>query len=426
MQTPRVPVAVRRRVFYGWWIVAAAFCIQILHSSTLFLAQGLYLVEWERAFGWSRGSISWAFAMIRVESGILGPIQGWMIDRFGPRPVMMSGAISFGLGFFILSQVDVLWQLYVAFVFLAIGTGLAGFLTVTTAIANWFMRKRARAMSVTSVGFASGAMLLPIIGWSIANLGWRETAFLSGIAVLVVGVPASMFFRRRPEEYGMRPDGDPPPEALANGGGGKPQAAMAEADFTVREALRDRAFWLVTLGHGTALLVVATMPVHLVPYLQDESGWSLTALAFVFPALMVMQITGQIGGGILGDRYSKRLIAAIAMFGHGSAMIILAFSAQPAAVAAAIALHGLAWGARGPLMMAIRADYFGRSSLGMIAGWSNTITMGGSIVGPILAGTMYDSFGSYQVPFLTIGMITTVSTVFFMMARKPPAPKRLA
>ncbi|MEX2598592.1 MAG: MFS transporter [Dehalococcoidia bacterium] len=406
-------------------MVAAAFCSQILHSSMLFFAQGLYLVEWERAFGWSRGSISIAFSMIRVESGILGPIQGWLIDRFGPRPVMLAGNLCFATGFFVLSQVNNLWQLYIAFAFLAIGTGLAGFLTVTTAVAQWFQRMRTRAMSFTSVGFAAGAIVVPIIGWSIVTQGWRETAFFSGVAVLLIGVPAALLFRRRPEDYGLLPDGD---QAATAAPGEEPDTSQgkqpnADGDFTVRQALRTPAFWFVTLGHGTALLVVATIPVHLTPHLVDENNWSTAAVALVFPGLMVMQITGQLSGGVLGDLYSKRLIAAFAMLGHSSAMIILAFSAHPVAVAAALVLHGLGWGARGPLMMSIRAEYFGRRNLGMIAGWSNTITMTGSIIGPIVAGVMYDAFGSYTVPFLTIGLATGASTVFFIMARKPRTPE---
>ena len=420
MSTPNNRRPLRSRIFYGWFIVAAAFCSQILHSSMLFLSQGLYLTEWERAFGWSRGSVSVAFSLIRVESGVLGPIQGWMIDRFGPRPVMLAGTLSFAAGFFILSAIQQLWHVYIAFIFLAIGTGLAGFLTVNTAIAHWFVRKRTRAMSMTSVGFASGGIIVPLIGWSIAQFGWRETLVFSGIAVLLIGVPASLMFRRRPEDYGLQPDGDAPVETAD----GK-QRISEDADFTVREAMRDRSFWFITLGHGMALLVVTTIPVHLTPYLVDDSGWSITAAAFVFTGIMVMQITGQIGGGILGDLFSKRIVAGIAMFGHSGAMILLAFTAAPWAVAAAVVMHGLGWGSRGPLMMAIRADYFGRRNLGSIAGWSNVLTMAGSLIGPILAGVLYDALGSYQVPFLIIGIATGVSALFFLAARKPPVPQRV-
>ena len=418
----------RRPLFYGWWIVAAAFGNQILHSSVLFLSQGFYVVEFGAAFGWSRGSISWAFGLIRLEAGLLGPIQGWMIDRFGPRPVMRIGTVLFGGGFILLSRIETLWQLFAVMAIVAVGSSLAGFLTIHIAIAHWFVRKRAMAMGLTSAGFAAGAVIVPLVGWSIASLGWRPTAVISGVLVLAVGLPASQFFRREPQDMGLAPDGDPP---LATGADGAPQerrrpSAASTVDFTLGEAVRDRSFWLISIGHGMALLAVGTIPTHLVPHLIERNGWDTAVAGLMFPAIMVMQLIGQMAGGYLGDRSSKRLIAAIAMFGHGGAMILLAFSTTPAALAAVAVLHGLAWGARGPLMMAIRADYFGSRNLGIIAGWSSAITMTGSIIGPVYAGTMHDRLGDYTIAFWTLGVATMVSALFFLLARQPPPPKRPA
>ena len=212
---------------------------------------------------------------------------------------------------------------------------------------------------------------------------------------------------------------------MIDGGDGHPTVYGHEVNFTVHEAIRDRSFWFISAGHGMALMVVSTMPVHLVPYLVDQNGWSPAATSLVFPAIMVMQIIGQLVGGYLGDKYPKRIVAAVAMFGHGGAFIILAFSASGLAVAGAIVLHGLAWGARGPLMMAIRADYFGRRNLGVISGWSNIITITGSIIGPVYAGFVFDTSGSYSLAFWTIGVATAISTVLFLAARRPPTPVRL-
>ena len=182
-------------MFYGWRMVAGAFFSQSMHSALLFLSQGLYVVQFEQTFAWSRGAISWAFGLLRIETGLLGPIQGWMIDRFGPRPVMRIGTLLFGAGLILLGQIQELWHLFAALTIIAMGTSLAGFLTVNTALANWFVRRRARAMSVTSIGFASGAVLAPVVAWSITEFGWRETAVYSGIAAMLVGFPASQMFR---------------------------------------------------------------------------------------------------------------------------------------------------------------------------------------------------------------------------------------
>ncbi len=418
----------RRPLFYGWWIVAGSFGSQILHSSVLFLSQGFYVVEFGATFGWSRGAISWAFGLVRLEAGLLGPLQGWMIDRFGARPVMRIGALLSGVGFILLSRIDALWELFAVMALVAVGSSLAGFLTIHTAIAHWFVRKRAMAMGLTSAGFAAGAVLVPLVGWSIVALGWRPTAAISGVLVIAVGLPTAQVFRRRPEDMGLGPDGEPPSPPAADRAPREdrgPSAASA-VDFTLREAVRDRSFWLVSIGHGMALLAVGTIPTHLVPHLVERNGWDVAVAGLMFPAIMVMQITGQLGGGYLGDRYSKRLIATFAMLGHGGAMIVLAFSTTPAALAAVAVLHGLAWGARGPLMMAIRADYFGARNLGIIAGWSSAITMTGSIIGPVYAGEMYYRYGDYTIAFWTLGAATIVSALFFLLARQPAAPARVA
>ena len=412
-------------MFFGWWLVMAGFFIQILHSSLLFLSQGAYLIELQATFGWSRSSISAAFSLLRLESGFLGPLQGWMIDRFGPRPVMRIGALIFGAGFIALGQIHSLWQFYAALAVIAIGSSLGGFLTIHTAIAHWFNRKRARAMSIGSAGFASGAMVAPLVAWTMVEYGWRSTAVFSGFLILTIGIPGAQFFKHSPERYGLLPDGDAPDQSMGDSATHRHSVAEGMVDFTIREAMRDRSFWLIALGHGTALLVTATVPVHLVPFLVDQNGWSLAATSFVFPAIMVMQLSGQGIGGVLGDRYTKRFVAAIAMFGHGGAFIILAYSSSTLAVTAAIALHGLAWGARGPLMMAIRADYYGRQNLGIIAGWSNGITLTGSLIGPLYAGIMFDQLGNYDFAFGTLGVVTIISTVFFIAARKPPPPTRV-
>lgn len=410
-------------MFYGWRMVVAAFFSQIMHSSLLFLSQGLYVVQFEATFAWSRGAISWAFGLLRIETGLLGPIQGWMIDRFGPRPVMRLGTLLFGGGLILLGQIQELWHLFAALTVIAIGTSLAGFLTVNTALAHWFVRKRARAMSVTSIGFASGALLAPLVAWSITTFGWRETAVVSGLAAMIVGLPASQFFRRRPEDMGLNTDGDSDTDIAE-------RAALAKSigtdyDFTVRQAVKDRSFWFISIGHGWALLVVGTIPVHLIPHLVERNSWDVAQASLVFPGLMVAQIIGQISGGIMGDLYSKRLLAAVAMLGHGAGILVIAFWTSIPAVIAAVALHGVAWGMRGPLMMAIRADYFGRRNLGQIAGWSNMITAGGSIIGPVYAGIMYDALGTYTTAFWTLGATTATGTLFFLLARRPPTPTRL-
>ena len=157
---------------------------------------------------------------------------------------------------------------------------------------------------------------------------------------------------------------------------------------------------------------------------MESDEWNLARAALVFPGLMVAQVIGQVSGGIMGDRHPKRLLAGVAMLGHGTGICLLALSTSPPMVATAILLHGVSWGMRGPLMMALRADYFGLRQLGKIAGWSNTITAGGSIIGPVYAGIMYDALGDYTFAFISLGLVTAVGSLTFFLARRPPLPAR--
>ena len=186
------------RVFYGWWMVAAGIGIQFLVAGLLMQSYGAYVVLLQRDFGWSKTALSAAYSLQQVAVGVLGPIQGWIIDRFGPRAVMRIGIVVFGLGFMVLSQVRSLPSFFVVIFVVAIGASLTGFFPLTVAIVNWFEKRRARALSLMSLGFALGGMSVPIIAFFLETIGWRWTAFLSGVIILAVGLPLVQVIRRGP------------------------------------------------------------------------------------------------------------------------------------------------------------------------------------------------------------------------------------
>ena len=403
-------------MFHGWWIVVGTWAMQALQGSLFFLSFGAYADQLQAHFGWSRTSISGAFALARVESGLLGPLQGWSVDRFGPMLNIRVGVVLFGAGFMLMSAIQTLWHFYAAFLLLAVGASLAGFLTLNTAVANWFIRKRARAMGIaqTGLGFGGGALVI-LVAWMLQTLGWRQTFLIAGIAILAIGLPLSSLFVHRPEDRGQLPDGAAKEEREPGAGGG---ARFGENDFLLREAVRDRSFWFISIGHGAALLVVSSIQVHLVLHLRDL-GWSLTSAASLVTALTLTSTLGQLGGGFLGDRYSKRMLAAACMLGHALGMLALAYATAPVVIVAAALVHGLAWGTRGPLMTAIRADYYGRRNFAKVMGVSSLVVQLGTVAGPLLAGFLFDQTGSYQLPFTILGAATGLSAVFFLLARPP-------
>jgi PGF-CTERM protein len=406
------------RIFYGWWIVAAGFVLELLIGALMFHAYGAYVVLLREEFGWSKTMLSAAFAMARAESGILGPVQGWFTDRFGPKILIRAGMLIFGLGFMLFSQITGPVAFFLTFFMMALGSSLGGFLPIGVALVTWFRRHRAMALSLSGSGMAIGGLLTPLVALSLRGMGWRWTAFASGLLVLIVGIPLANLVRHRPEPYGWLPDGDPRPSLTADPKAPAP-AVRAERNFTARQAMATRAFWFIAFGHGAALLVVSAVLVHMIVHVTERLGYSLHQASSVVALMTVMQAASQIGGGWLGDRFSKRRIAAACMIGHAVALVVLALATAFWMVLVFAVLHGVSWGMRGPLMAAMRADYFGSLSFGTITGVSSMFVMIGMMVGPLVAGILADRTGSYVPGFTVLAALAALGSVSFTLARRP-------
>jgi sugar phosphate permease len=402
------------KLFYGWRMVAAGSGIQFLQAALLHQAFGAYFAVLTDEQGWSKTALSGAAAMQPMEAALLGPALGWVVDRFGPQGMIRAGIITFGLGFLLLSQIDTLAGFYAAFIVIAFGSSLCGFFPINVAIIHWFEMRRARALSVLSLGLAFGGMFVPVIAWGMQSYGWRATAFASGVAAMLIGWPIARVFRRRPEDVGETVDGLP--RAAADPA--RPDA-FAQREFTAREALRTGAFWLLSLGHGFALLVVYAVNVHAITHMKEDLGYSVAEAAYVITLMIVAQIGGVLLGWVIGDRFQKRMIAAFCMLMHAVGLLMLTYAAGPVMLVAFALLHGGAWGLRGPMMQAIRADYFGRRSIGMILGLSSMIIVVGQIGGPMVAGMLADLTGNYRAGFTVLAVLAGLGSLFFLLAKKP-------
>ena len=405
------------KLFYGWYIVGAAGGVQFLSAFLWMQSYGAYVVLLQQEFGWSKTLVAGAFAFTRIESGILGPIQGWLVDRYGPRSVLTVGTVLFGIGFMMFSQVDTLLEFYLVFALIALGSSLGGFATVIVALVNWFNRHRAKAVAISQMGYSFGGFCVPLLILCLEAFGWRTTAFYSGILVIILGIPMVQLVRHRPRDYGYRVDGDVADEDAA--GDDQTLLSRTGVDFTARQAMRTASFWLISGGHACALLSVSAVLVHLVPQLTGGLGFSLTTAGLFVAVLTGFQLTGQLLGGVLGDRFNKRLICVLCMFGHAAGLVLLAYATDLWMVLGCTVLHGLAWGIRGPLMVALRADYFGPSSFGTIMGFSSLIVMLGMSGGPVYAGYLADLYGDYQLAFATLALSALAGACCFALARPP-------
>ena len=403
-------------------MVGAGSGLQFLQAALMTQAFGAYVAVLQEERGWSKTALSGAAALQQMEVAILGPILGWIIDRFGPQGIIRIGVVVFGGGLMLLSFTDTLPTFSAAFVVIALGSSLCGFFPVNVALINWFERWRARALSSMSFALALGGISVPLIAWSLQTFGWRATAFSSGVIAMVVGLPLALVIRRRPEDHGEVMDGiaAPAPEKKHD------SPASGSRDFTAREALRTPAFWLLSLGHGFALFAVHAVTVHSITHMNQGLGYSVAQASLVYTLLTISQVGGVLIGWAIGDRYEKRLIAAGCMLAHMIGLLLLTYAVNVPMVLAFAVLHGAAWGLRGPFMQALRADYFGRSAIGMILGLSFMVIVIGQIGGPMIAGILADMTGNYRAGFTILAVLAGLGSLFFILAKRPRLPAAAA
>jgi MFS family permease len=398
-------------------MVGAGTGLQFLQSMLMHQSFGAYVAVLATERGWSKSALSGAAALQSVETAIIGPLRGWLIDRLGAQRLIRWGVLAFGLGLIGLGFVDSIGALYAAVIVIALGTSLCGYFPINVAIIHWFERKRARALSTVGLGLALGGLFVPVVAGSIVAFGWRATAIGSGVLAIAVGWPLARMFKGPPALYGQTVDGLPAPASGADGAG-----ESGPAEFTAREALRTKAFWLLSVGHGFALLVVTAVNVHAITHMKESLGYTVAQASLVITLMTAAQVAGVLTGMTLGDRFEKRFVAATCMVMHASGLLMLTWATGPAMLAAFAVLHGTAWGLRGPFMQAIRADYFGRRSIGMIMGLSAVIIAVGQVCGPMVAGALADLTGNYRTGFTVLALVAATGAVAFAVATPPPRP----
>ncbi len=410
-----------RGVFYGWWIVIAGSVSQGYTSGTFWQGFGAFFDPIVEQFGWGRATTSAAVSLQRTESGMISPFVGWFIDKFGPRRVMLAGIVATGLGFIMLSRINSLWQFYLAFAVITLGLSFGTFLVITTTVANWFVSKRTRAMSIMSAGSAIGGLLVPALVWLIATTDWRTGLLAIGIGFWVMGIPVSLVMRSRPEDYNLLPDGVPAESQDAQSNGeSKTAAGRAEVTYTTREAMRTRVFWQLVLAMGAGQLIISAT-VHQIPALTSF-GISRGVAGMVILGVSLMSLVGRIAAGWLGDTLDKRHFIAVSFLLQFVGTLIFCYTNSIWHLAGFIIFWGIGFGASIPVRFAMLADYFGRRSFGTIMGIMMTFSTVFGVIGPVFVGWMFDARGNYREPFLIMAASILISIPLILTLSKPGAP----
>ncbi|MEE8442833.1 MAG: MFS transporter [Dehalococcoidia bacterium] len=409
----------RPRIFYGWYIVGASILLNSYLSLSIWQGFTIFFLPILSDFGVSRTLLSGAFSLRQIESGFMSPVVGLLVDRVGPRKVILVGVLIAGTGMVLVSLSPNIWVFYATFALMSAGVGGASHgVSWAVMVARWFRRKRGRATSLAFMGGAVGGPGVILVSILLEAVGWRTAVLGLGIGIWIIGIPLSLVARSRPQDYGYLPDGDSaavnePSETSEANGLKHPGETTQSRDFTLREAVRGRSFWALVGILGAQQISMGGLQAHQIAYFQDL-GFSATQAASTLAIAFSVSAIGRFAAGILIDMMDWRFVLASIMIGQLAALLILAnVTTFWHAVLFAVVL-GLCHGMLVPARPIIAGTIFGTRGLGAIWGGIDGAVVATGVVGPVYLGWTFDTFGTYIPAFyiLMAVLIAAIPTVF--------------
>lgn len=402
------------KTFYGWVILVTGFLLMVTGYS-FYYSFGVFFEDLQIEFGSTRASIALiASIMTSLNSGLAFP-AGWVTDKYGPRIIVAIGGFLFCCGLIISSRANSVEQLYI-FLGAMVGCGISSFFNpYIVTLSRWFLKKRGLVQGIYSGGASVGMMLgAPILARLIINYGWRTTVFIIGIASIAIFAASAYLVRKSPEEKGLMPYGSMGNASKVNNRGAK---TTSTPDMTLKEAMRTKDFWLL-FGRGLTLpLVVFMVTTHLVSYAKD-TGMSPSSAALIMTIVGAASVVGKVGAGHLADRHGAKRIQALCTAILACSMFWLSteMSAQMLHVFAIV--YGLSFGGAFSTSSVLVAAVFGVAHMGKIYGFLALGGAVGGVIGPWLAGNIFDTTGSYSMAFLIAACIGIVMTVLILLVGK--------
>ena len=411
-------------IFYGWRMVGLVSAIRIVGGGLHQYGFTVFFLPISQDLGLSRAATALAFSLSRAQGAIEAPLVGYLVDRFGPRPIIVIAALLSGIGYILLSWVDT----YTGFLIVYLGVislaFIAGFVHSPMVVANsWFIRQRARAMTVVSAAVpVGGALISPLLAFGVSSLGWRWAAFLSGCAFLIICVPLSFQVRRSPESMGLLPDGDAPREN--SGSRTKDGDHARDVDSTARQAMKTIVFWVLVVSMMLRVAAFSTVTVHFVP-LMVWKGLSQEGAAFLLGAFAFINLAAHFCLGWIADKVNKPGLLCVCHLMCAFAVLPLVRSAAPWQLWLFTAVFTLL-DASFPVVWATVGDFFGRRYFATIRGMLSFFYMWGSFAGPVLAGAIYDRDQSYEPVLWGMFVILSIATALNVLLIKPWSKKILS
>jgi len=380
----------------------------------------VFFVPLVEEFRWSRALTAGALSLSTIVQGLLSPIVGVLVDRFGPRRVILAGVALLGSGVLLGATIQAPWQLYLyTGVLGAIGLAALGWVPMGVLLARWFSERRGRAIGIAFSGMGVGIFVIgPLAQWLIARSGWRAASAILGAGALLILLPLVYLGARDPDARG-----EGAPASASSRARGKvtgPERGPRPADPTLRAALRTREFWALWAAYVLTPLAVFPVATHQVAFAIDL-GFAPMLAASVFGLMGLMSSLGRPAFGVAADRFGGPLSATVS-FGCTAcgALALLALEASPGGAWLVVyaVLFGLGFGARGPIITAMASDRFGGRHFGAIYGALNLGNGMGAAVGPWFGGAVHDAYGSYRIAFLSSVAFSALASACFWVARR--------
>jgi MFS family permease len=407
------------RIFYGWRMVGLVSAIRIVGGGLDQFGFTVFFLPISQDLGLSRAATSLAFSLSRAQGAIEAPLVGYLIDRYGPRPILVTAVFLAGVGYILLSWVNSYTSFMIVYLGVICLAFVAGFIHSPMVVANsWFIRQRARAMTVVSAAVPiGGALISPLLAIGVTSIGWRWAAFASGCIFLLVYLPLSFRLKRSPESMGLLPDGDVAPANTGAISSVDTTNKNAHADLTSRQAMKTWVFWVLVVSMTARVTCYSAATVHFVP-LMVWKGLSEGAAASLLGAFAFANLVAHFVLGWIADRVNKpKLLAAC--------QLLPALSVPP-----------LLWDlgywqlwfftivftlldASFPIVWATVGDFFGRRHFATVRGSMSFFYMWGSFAGPVLAGAIYDRTESYRTVLWIWFSLLSFATLLILFLIRP-------
>jgi MFS family permease len=399
-------------IYHGWWVVLASFVVAVYVAGTIFFGFTAFFEPMVREFGWSYTEISFVVALRGLEMGIFAPIAGFLVDRHGSRKLVLAGAVTVGLGMILLSRTTTLLTFYGAFLLVAFGAGGCTSVVLMSAVARWFKRSIGKAFGVMACGYGAGGLLVPLLVWAIDDLGWRCTLLGAGIGMWILGIPLAFVIRDPTKE-----DRRAAAVELSEGQGSTESAPLTTRASGFAASVRSRDFWALNIAEALRMMVLTSVSTHVMPYLSTV-GMSRQSAGLIAAALPLASIPGRFAFGWLADVWDKRHVMMTTYGFMLAGMLAFTQIRLTWPVVPFLLFFSPGFGGSMILRGAMLREYFGAGSFGKLLGITMGMASAGGMIGPPLAGWVFDTWGSFLYTWFGFsGLLLVCILIIWKMKR---------